>query len=364
MTVEQLWQRVPGGSGTYISELARALAQRNDVSLTGIAARHSGPPAMDLPAMMTVKHSSLPRIPLYELWTRHRRFRPTRHGNGDGAPVTHATTWAIPPSTGPLVVTVHDVAFLHQAEHFTPRGNRFFHRALAIVRSEADVVVVPSDTTARDCIAQGIDASRIRVIPHGVQVPAITTPDVDRFRAAHGIERPYVMWCGTFEPRKNLVALLDAYLALGPHTDLDLVLVGPAGWGDAANEVTRRVAALPEGRVHRLGHLSGTDLHQAYAGARVFCYPSIWEGFGLPVIEAMAHGIPVVTSQGTSMAELVREGEGILVDPHAPDQIAAALTDASGPRHDDLATAAAAGSHRFTWERSAELHMQAYRAAR
>jgi len=367
--VEQLWQPAPGGSGTYIAELARALAAEPGVTLSGLAARSAVPGILPLPASMAVHHSPLPRPALYELWSRDRRGghrgAATRPPRGSGPHVLHATTWAIPRRTAPLVVTVHDLAFLRDPSHFTARGNAFFRRALQITRDEADVVVVPSAVTAADCRAEGIDADRIRVIHHGVRAPHVTGPEVDRFRAARGLTRPYVLWCGTFEPRKNLTTLLDAYrvlLAEEPDVEVDLVLVGPAGWGGAADAVADRVARLPAGRVHLLGRLDEADLHRAYAGARAFAFPSIWEGFGMPVLEAMAHGVPVVTSAGTSMAEISPQG-AICVDPLAADDLAAGLLAAVGPRHDGLAAAAAVNAARFSWERSAELHVEAYRAA-
>ncbi len=363
MTVEQLWQSTPGGSGTYIAELARALMTRTDISLTGLAARQSGTPTLPLPSTMTVRHSPLPRPALYELWSRNRRRRTTSTRSGGRPDVLHATTWAIPPHVAPLVVTIHDVAFLRDPGHFTPRGNAFFRRALQLARDEAEIVVVPSAVTATDCVSQGIDEARIRVIHHGVRAPVVSALESQQFRDTHGLHRPYVMWCGTLEPRKNLSTLLDAYGALLDEApDLDLVLVGPAGWGGSADEVESRVRRLPAGRAHLLGRLDLPDLHRAYAGARAFCFPSTWEGFGMPALEAMAHGVPVVTSAGTSMAEISPEG-AILVDPASADEIAAGLTAAAGSRHDELAAAAANNAARFTWERSARLHVEAYRAA-
>lgn len=357
LTVEQLWQPAPGGSGTYVAELARALATRPDVELHGLAAREGGPPALALPTSMDVRHSPLPRPVLYEMWARRRRpLRPRPDGPG----VVHATTWAVPPRTSPLVVTVHDLAFLRDPEHFTARGNSFFRRALRLVQDEADAVVVPSAVTAADCAEHGLGPDRVTVVPHGVRILPRTADDVAAFRTRHGLERPYVLWCGTLEPRKNLGTLLAAYERLhDQEPDLDLVLVGPAGWGGAAADVARHVERLPEGRVHLLGRLDEADLHSAYAGAEVFCFPSTWEGFGMPVLEAQAHGVPVVTSAGTSMAEVAPTG-ALLVDPADADALAGALLDAVG-RRPELAAAAAANAARFSWERCADEHVAVYR---
>ena len=362
LTVDQLWQRAPGGTATYVLELARALAARNDITLSGVtAARHLSRRTVELPASIPLVRPAAVRAvrqaPSRNLWRR------TAAG-GSVPDVLHATTWAIPPRTAPLVVTVHDLAVLREPEPEGSPGDYALLRALDAVRDEADVVVVPSAATAADCIEQGIAPARIHVIPHGVRVPVVARSEMLRFAESRGLDRPYVMWCGTFEVRKNVTALLDAYaLLLAERRDLDLVLVGPAGWAGAPDEVARRMADLPPGRVHLLGRLAETDLHRAYSGARALCFPSTLEGFGLPVLEALAHGIPVVTSAATAMAEIGDSSAVLLVDPHSPEEIATAVGAAATDRHAELAAGATAIAGRFTWERSAEAHMAAYRAA-
>lgn len=362
LTVEQLWQPFPGGSGTYVSELASALAARQDVALDGLAARHRhGVPG--LPADMRVRQVPLPRVALYETWSR-RALRPVAPGRAVRGGVMHATTWAVPPARGPLVVTVHDVAFLRDPDHFTPRGTAFFRRGLEIVRRDADVVVVPSAATADDLAQHGVDPDRVRVIPHGVSVPTVTTEEKDRARSRHGLARPYVLWVGTVEPRKNVARLVEAYRdLLAGGVDVDLVLAGPAGWGQASADVASRTAELPEGRVHLLGRLPLADLHAVYAGAAVLCFPSLWEGFGLPALEALAHGVPVVTSRGTSMAEVVTPDVSVLVEPTSVPEMAAGLAHALEHR-DELAAGAREVAAGYTWELSAARHVAAYRDAR
>jgi glycosyltransferase involved in cell wall biosynthesis len=362
VTVEQLWQPVPGGSGTYVRDLVTALAARGDVALTGLRARHADAPpgAWRLPDGVPVVASRLPRTAMYEAWARVRHARPP---GGAAVDVVHATTWAVPPARGAaLVVTVHDLAFRRSPEHFTPRGNSFFTRALDVVRREATVIAV-SGTTRDDCVAAGIPADRVHVVPHGVTHVPVTADDVASFRGRHGIERPYVLWCGTLEPRKNLPGLLRAFARVAAADDeLDLVLAGPVGWGGASDQVTALAAALPAGRVHRVGELTTTDLHAAYAGARAFCFPSLWEGFGMPVLEAMAHGVPVVTSSTTSTAEVAGDA-ALLVDPADDDALARAVLAAAGPEHDRLAALSVERATGFTWERCAERTVAVYRAA-
>ena len=359
LTVEQCWQPVPGGSGSYIAELTRALADDGGVDVVGIAARHGAAEHPRPAPTGRIVHAPLPRVALYESWSRLRR--PRAESVAGPLDVVHATTWAVPGTRAPLVVTVHDLAFLREPDHFTPRGNAFFRRAVEIVRAEAAHVVVPSGATRDDCVAHGFDADRVTVVPHGVRADAVDASDVAGWRRRVGVERPYVLWCGTLEPRKNVTRLVEAFAAAraGGQLEHDLVLVGPAGWGDASADVERALAALPAGSVHLLGRLDDADLQIAYAGAAAFAFPSLWEGFGMPVLEAMAHGVPVVTSVGSSMAEFAGD-VGVLVDPLDVDAMAAGLVAAVG-RDDGDALRRRAGE--FTWAASAAAHVRVYRSA-
>ena len=255
----------------------------------GVAARHGAPAPAPFTPPVPVAHLPLPRRALYEAW--HGLRVPAVQRATGPVDVVHATTPAIPPKRGPLVVTVHDLAFLHAPEHFTRHGNRFFRRGLALARRHADLVLVPSQDTADDCLAAGIDADRLRLVPHGVRALPVTDEGLATVLARHALNRPYVLWCGTLEPRKNLATLLPAFARLARcEPDLELVLVGPAGLGRGA--AARRADRPDPARVRALGFVPDADLHALYAGARAFAYPSLREGFGLPVLEAMAHGRP------------------------------------------------------------------------
>jgi O-antigen biosynthesis alpha-1,3-mannosyltransferase len=132
-----------------------------------------------------------------------------------------------------------------------------------------------------------------------------------------------VLFVGTLEPRKNLPRLLEAMTRL-PHDDVALAVAGPVGWGDALGKAEEPARKLGD-RLKLLGFVAPDDLAPLNKGAAVVCYPSLWEGYGLPVAEALAQGAPVVTSAGTATEELVTGGAGVAVDPYDPDAIAGAV---------------------------------------
>lgn len=354
LTLEQCWHRVPGGTAVAALGMASSLKEREDVAVTGVAAahRHPAPGAWSPP--IEVKHLSLPRPALYESW--HRFRRPGVERATGPVDVIHATTMAMPPRSAPVVMTIHDLAFLHEPAHFTARGNRFFKRGLQLALQEADLVTCPSGSTARDCVSAGFDEERLRVIPLGVEGRRATDEEIDVVRRRHGLDRPYILWTGTIEPRKNLPRLLEAFRSL--DTDRVLALAGPKGWNE---DLAKLAQGLGE-RVRPLGFVRHPDLGPLYAGADLFCFPSLLEGFGFPVLEAMAQGTPVVTSKGTSTEEIAGDA-GVLVDPRDPASIAAGmrslLEDASAAKR--LAEAGASRAAGFTWPKTAEALASAYR---
>ncbi|HSL59812.1 MAG TPA: glycosyltransferase family 1 protein [Acidimicrobiales bacterium] len=359
VTLEQLWHRVPGGTARAAIDVAAAVAARGDVDQIGVAARHDGPPDEPWVSPIELRHLPLPRLALYEAWHGLRRPRVERAtGPVD---VVHATGVAVPPRSAPLVVTVHDLAVLHDPGHFTRHGVRFLRRAIDLTRRDADLVLCSSAATVADCERAGFRAERLRQVPLGVEVAPASPDDVARVRATHGLEGGYLLFVGTVEPRKNLATLLDAVARLDPAVVPRLVLVGPTGWGD---DLGARIAALGD-RCRPLGFVPAADLPGLYAGAAAFCYPSLLEGFGLPVLEAMAQGTPVVTSTGTATEELVAGGAGIAVDPRDPDAIAGALhrvvTDPALAA--ELAAVGRRRAAEHTWARTAELTVAAYREA-
>ena len=361
VTVEQCWHEVPGGVAAAALGSIRALQRHQpELDLVGVSARHRSLPPAPWTPPLPVRQLPLPRLALYEAWHRLRRPAVTRAtGPVD---VIHATGMAMPPRSAPLVVTVHDLIFLDDPGLFTRRGVAFFHRAIDLARAEADVVVCPSQDAIDDCVRHGFAADRLRLVPHGVEPVPTTAADIAAVRRRFGIDGPYVMWLGTIEPRKNVDLLLRAFEAV--DTDATLVLVGGRGWN---TDLSARLEALGS-RVLPVGFVSDDDRAALYAGAEVFCLPSRREGFGLPLLEAMAQGTAVIGSAGTSLAEIVGDATddaGVLVDPADP----AALTDAlqrlldDDDRRDELGRRARTRAAAFTWERNARLLADAYAEA-
>ena len=331
VTLEQCWHRVPGGTATSVLRTVDALTEREDVEVVGVAARHGDPPPEPFQPSVPVWELPLPRRALYESW--HRLRRPAVERATGPVDAIWASAVAVPPRSAPLVVTVHDLAPLHHPEHTPKRARAFYRRAFELARTEADLVCCPSLATLLDCAAHGFDRGRLRHVPWGVTTTAATPEQVAETRSRLGLEGDYVLWTGTIEPRKNLPVLVDAFARVA-RPGLTLALVGPDGWNE---DLAPQIAGRDD--VTTLGFVSDTDLAALYAGAAVFCYPSLLEGFGLPVLEAMAQGAPVVTSAGTATEELV-EGIGAAVDPKDPQPVADALTAVL----DDPAEAARRGS--------------------
>jgi glycosyltransferase involved in cell wall biosynthesis len=343
--VGQLLQPVPGGIGRYVRQLVGALPAAG-VEVEAFAA---GPAPEGIAPYTDLGGPGGPVR--YEAW--HRFRRPVVRVSAD---VVHATSLAVPPAgRRPLVVTIHDLVFLRQPEHLTPRGIAFHKRGLAIARREAAAVIVPSEFGRADLVAEGFDEDRVHVAPHGVEV--VDHGDPAPALEALGVRPPFLLFVGTIEPRKGVGDVLDAHAALrAEHPDLGLVLAGPSGWGEAPQLTRPGVIAT--------GAVGDVELDALYRSAVALANPERYAGFGLPLIEAMARGCPVVTTDTSSLPEVVGDAGDIVAVGDVD-----ALADALGRLVDDQAHRRArseAARHRslsFTWTASAERHRRAYEAA-
>ena len=338
---------MPGGTGIAAIEVARELAMRSDVEVIGVAGRHRHPPTDGFAPPIAVNSLPIGGPLLVESWLR--LGWPKVESVVDNADIVHSTT-IIPPATSlPLVVTIHDLAFLRHPDFFTARGNKVFRRSLDIMLNKADMVLCSSQATLEDCVTAGFSSDRLRHVPLGVRAQAITDEDRTRVRATYDLPEQFVLFVGTLEPRKNLTRLIAA---LGSLRDAPpLVVVGMAGWGDEAPSTAHDVRFT--------GFVPAHDLPALYEACTVFAFPSILEGYGLPVIEAMAHGAAVVTSRGTSTEE-VAGGAAVLVDPLSVESIAAGVSEAMANR-DQLRVGSIARAAEVTWSSSAEATVNVYR---
>lgn len=323
--------------------------------MIGISAWHRNVPEEPFEPPIEVVALRLPRAGLY--WSWHEMRRPSVEQAVGSVSAIHATGMAVPPRSAPLAVTVNDLAFLRHPDHFTPRGLRFFARSLELTRNDADIVVCPSRHTADDCLRAGIDADRVRFVPYWADDCLVLPDEADEVRRRFGLADRFVLWVGTAEPRKNLAGLLKAWQMLG-RTSEQLVLVGPDGWKSNLGGAL----APSDQSILRLGFVAEDDKRALMQAAAAVCYPSLTEGFGLPVLEAMVQGTPVVTSASGATAE-VAGPTGVLVDPTSPQEIADALAGLLD-FPDDAARMGKQGRERalaeFSWQRTAEGLMKIY----
>jgi glycosyltransferase involved in cell wall biosynthesis len=284
--------------------------------------------------------------------------------------VHHAPHYTMPDRARlATVVTIHDLTFLEHPEWHERSKVRVFQRAIRAAARRATALVCVSASTAARLEDLCHPTGRVFVIPHGVDHGQFR-PDEPRsvadddVLARLGIRRPYIVFVGTLEPRKAIPDLLAAFDRVADsHPELSLVLVGGSGWGLPDIERAIRSARHAD-RVVRTGYVADGDVPALLRRATVAAYPSIEEGFGLPALEALACGTPLVTTAGTAMAEVTGEA-ALLVASGAVGELAHALEAqlADGPdveirRRQGLELAA-----RYTWERSAEKHLEAYRWA-
>ena len=285
------------------------------------------------------------------------------------ADVIHAPHYSMPLRPGrPTVVTIHDLTFFTEPELHSPVASVFYKSAIRTAVRRAARLIVPSKATRDELVrVLGADPTRIDVAYHGVDHSLFHRPDphqvsqVSDRLGLHG--KPYIAFLGALDPRKNVAALITGWA--GAVADLDeppaLVLAGGGGWSD---EVDAAVAAVPPHlRLVRPGYLPFSLLPGFLGGALVYAYPSRGEGFGLPVLEAMACGAPVLTTHCTSLPEVGGDAVAYTEPDAGSIQVAlrGLLDDPVG--REALALAGYARSQEFTWAASAEAHLACYRRA-
>ena len=311
------------GTARYVRAIAGALEARGDVELERLT--------WGGPGRITAAVRDVAWYPLALPYVRARRLD-----------VLHCTTFRAPLRAPlPVVVTVHDLAAVRHPELFTAWTRLYARTLLLPVLRAASAVVTVSAFTKREVIElAGVQDERIHVAPNAAGEPfGLNGP---------AVEGDYVLAVGTLEPRKNLQRLAEATRRLG----LELRVAGAVGWGSVE---------LDAPHVRWLGRPDDEELASLYRGALCLAYPSLYEGFGIPVLEAMRCGCPVVTSAGSAMEE-VAGSAAELVDPDDEESIAAGIERALA-RRDELRAAGLERAARFSWTASADAVVGAYRAA-
>ena len=260
-----------------------------------------------------------------------------------------------PPKGIRLTATLYDMTCRLMPELHTA-ANRKAEESLEknVLRRAAGLIAI-SENTRQDAVRLlGLDPARITVIYPGV-------PEVFFNARPAEAAKPYVLFVGTIEPRKNIDTLLDAWENFAPRSEFDLVIAGPAGW--ASEKTLARLAAKPEG-VRYLGYVTEAALPGLTAGATAFVYPSLYEGFGFPVAQAMAAGVPVITSNTSCLPEIAGEA-ALLVDPRSLAEIQAALERLldSPALQEQLRAAGLARAQQYRWEICARKSLEFFHRA-
>ena len=357
---DQLFYRIPGGIGTYIRELIPELTAADpSLDLTVFHARFPGPVPAELAPFRRVELDRSIRT-LYPSW------------NVLGTPplppplaeqdVIHAPSLVAVPPTGPgqrLVVTVHDLAFRVFPSLFPPAWRALFRTGLRRAARRADAIIAVSRSTATDLVRLArIDPGRLHVVPLASSLPEWDSdpePVLDRLK----IPRPYLLFVGTLEPRKNLVRLIRAYRRAAVRLPHALVLAGTLGW--RSKRLHRELALPGPGRIVVTGTVPPDVLDVLYRGAEGFAYPSLYEGFGLPVLEAMARGVPTLVANAASLPE-VADDAALYVDPRSVRSIADGIDRLLSDR-DQAGRLSAAARDRaalFSWEQTARMTLKVY----
>ncbi len=355
MMVEQLRRPASGGIGTYISGLIQGLgdlAPTERPALTLVASRPApteGRPDPLAGLGYTVRAYPLPGPLLTRAWDSGL-LRGSR-----GFDVVQATSLStLEPGRAALVTTVHDLLWRRVPEAYPARGRTWHEAALRRALRRSDRFIVPAEVVARDLVEAGAAADSVHVIPMGSDhLPPPDTGAATRLLSTMGVDGPFLLSVGTLEPRKNLPRLVDAYERV--RTSLPepwpLVLVGPSGWGARVKPATGVVLT---------GMVTPSELSALYAMARLLVYVPLEEGFGLPPVEAMALGTPVVASPLPSTA-----GAAFEVDPLDTDSIADGLLSVATDedererlrrlgreRSDELRWSGIARQHLAVWDRA------------
>jgi glycosyltransferase involved in cell wall biosynthesis len=356
----------PVGAGVYTIAIARGMSAHPDVDLHLLSRRGDSARWNDLAPDAKVHALAPARRPARLIWEQTAGPRIAHAIRPD---VWHSPHYTMPlRSAIPTVVAMHDLTFFDHPEWHERSKVVYFRRMIAAATRRADVIVTGSNDAADGLRARFTPRGEIVVVHHGVDharfAPvADETPDRAAL-ARHGITSPYIAFASTIEPRKDVPNLVRAFARIAAtHPDVQLVVAGGDGWGVAQARAAITASGVAT-RVLRPGYIDDATLAALFRRAGVIAYPSLAEGFGMPALEALASGTPLVTTSGGALEEVVGEA-ALLVPPGDTDALARALATALDDTEvaTRLRTAGLARAATFTWERSIDAHVDAYRRA-
>jgi glycosyltransferase involved in cell wall biosynthesis len=358
--------RQGAGIGRYTRGLITALLALESAHWYVIFAADGGVKASNWRAAIDRDGVQFRTLPLTDewlarLWHRLRLPVPVEAITGP-LDLFYSPDFVLPPTRRATrtLVTVHDLSFLHYPGHFVPKLVRYLSQVVPRSVARADRVLADSRATRSDLIGRlAVEPDKVEVLYSGVDGrfrPEEKPGERKHIRARYGLdERPYVLSVGTVQPRKNYARLIQAFSRM--KTDVQLLIAGGHGW--LYEEIVAEAEKHAD-RVRILGYVDDADLPALYRGATLFVFPSLYEGFGLPVLEAMACGVPAVCSNASSLPEVAGDA-ALLVDPHDTDELTSAMVrglEDTALRQEMVAKglAQAAG---FTWEQAARQLLQA-----
>ena len=362
------WERPATGSGQYLRHLVAAFADLPAKCAVRVLLPGIPPP----PALGPVTFQTLPVRPGHRGKVLWEQVAVPRAARQMGADVLHVPYWAPPLRAAmPVVVTVHDLIPLLLPEYRGGAAVRLYTHLVRVATTRAAVVLTDSEASRQDIVRHlRVHASRVQTI-HLAASSAYRpepSPGDAHVLAALGLQPGYVLYLGGFDARKNLQAVCTAFAQLSQVvSNARLVIAGKLPSGDSAfapdPRRLAREAGIPASAITFTGFVPDAQVPALYRGARVFIFPSTFEGFGLPPLEALSCGVPVVASQASSLPEVVGEG-GLLVPPMERAALVHALqrlmTDDG--LHADLRRRALQQAARFSWAQTAKLTLAAYGA--
>jgi glycosyltransferase involved in cell wall biosynthesis len=310
-----------------------------------------------LPANFRLARAPLPERALVTMWQRVRLPLPVELFAGQNE-VFYSPDFVLPPTRAKKkILTVHDLSFKRVPETAVPNLKWYLEGAVPRAVRRADLIFADSEATRADLIDLfGAAPERVQTLYSGVEGFFCRVADegvLKAIRARYALAKPFILSVGTIEPRKNLARLVQAYSRMPHHDDFDLVLAGGRGWKyDEIYRAPAEFGVAPS--VRFLGFVPDGDLPALYSMASLFVYPSLYEGFGLPVLEALACGAPVITSNNSSLPEVAGDA-AILIEPRDAEALAVAMARLldDGNLRRDLGQRGPAQAYRFSWDASA-----------